>query len=130
MDIDLGAELGAAGEPSAQRLTLYIPNKDCAGVVVPDHQEWATRAQELLTRIGNGATAFPPVRGTWQKPDGGVLWEETTIMYTYIDADKMEENLGRLREFLHAFGRETNQGEVVFEFDGWFFRLNAYDEGR
>jgi len=32
-----------------------------------------------------------------------------------------------LREFLHRFGRETNQGEVVFEFDGEFFRIREYD---
>ncbi len=40
--------------------------------------------------------------------------------------DILEINLNSLREFLHRFGRETNQGEVVFEFDGEFFRIQKY----
>jgi hypothetical protein len=36
-------------------------------------------AQELLTDIGGGATGFPPVDGTWRKPDGSDLWEQTRI---------------------------------------------------
>jgi hypothetical protein len=37
-----------------------------------------------------------------------------------------------LREFLHRFGRETNQEVVVAELSGtegsWFFRMREYDE--
>jgi hypothetical protein len=50
--------------------------------------------------------------------DKNVLWEKTTIIYTYIVPHRFEKNLKSLREFLHRFGRETNQGEVVFEFAG------------
>jgi len=25
-------------------------------------------------------------------------------------------------------GRETNQGEVAFEFDGWFYRITEFDQ--
>jgi hypothetical protein len=56
-----------------------------------------------------------------------MLWEKTTIIYTYIYPDRFEKNLKLLREFLHRFGRETNQGEVVFEFAGEFFRIREYD---
>ena len=45
---------------------------------------------------------------------------------TIIYPDKFEKNLNSLREFLHRFGRETNQGEVVFEFAGEFFRIQKY----
>jgi hypothetical protein len=55
------------------------------------------------------------------------LWEQTKIIYTYVDTDKLAANLARLRAFLHRFGRETNQGEVVFEFDGWFWTIDQYD---
>lgn len=127
MEFNLGKELGATEEPSAQRLTLYIPNKDCVGGLIADHEKWTTEAQSLLTDIGGGATAFPPVDGTWRKPDGGDLWEQTKIVYTYIDPDKLAANMPRLRTFLHRFGRETNQGEVVFEFDGWFWGIDKYD---
>jgi hypothetical protein len=127
MEFDLGKELGASEEPAAQRLTLYIPNKDRGGVLIEDHERWTTEAQELLTDIGGGATAFPPVDGTWRKPDGSDLWEQTRIVYTYIDPDKLAANMPRLRAFLHRFGRETNQGEVVFEFGGLFWSIAAYD---
>ncbi|GEM_PF-6173307 len=89
MEFNLGKELGATEEPSAQRLTLYIPNKDRHGELIEGHQGWCTEAQELLTAIGDGATAFPPVDGTWRKPDGSDLWEQTKIVYTYIDPDKL-----------------------------------------
>jgi hypothetical protein len=65
MEFDLGKELGATEEPAAQRLTLYIPNKNRAGGLIEDHEKWTAEAQELLTDIGGGATAFPPVDGTW-----------------------------------------------------------------
>lgn len=57
-----------------------------------------------------------------------VIWEKTTILYTYIKTDNFLNNLKFLRIFLHRFGRETNQGEVVFEFDGRFFRIFDFDE--
>src|SRR5205823_1147327 len=81
MELNLGSLLGATKAPSAQRLTLYIPNKDREGTLLQDHDRWVREAQALLTEIGNGATAFPPVDGTWLKPDGGVLWEQTRILY-------------------------------------------------
>jgi len=127
MEFDLGKELGATEAPSAQRLTLYIPNKDCVGGLIDDHEEWTNEAQGLLTEIGGGATAFPPLDGTWRKPDGSDLWEQTKIIYTYVDPDKLAANMPRLRAFLHRFGRETNQGKVVFEFDGWFWSMDKYD---
>lgn len=127
MELDLGQELGATENPSSQRLTLYIPNKDRNGELVKDHQYWCEEAQRLLTDIGGGATAFPPVDGTWRKPDGTDLWEQTRIIYTYADPDKMVANMRSLRDFLHCFGRETNQGEVVFEFDGSFWPIDTFD---
>jgi hypothetical protein len=127
MDFDLKKLLGATEEPSAQRLTLYIPNRDSNGKLIEDHAKWTTEAQELLTAIGGGATAFPPVDGTWRKPDGSNLWELTKIIYTYIDPDKLAANVSQLRVFLHRFGNETNQGVVVFEFDGMFWSINKYD---
>jgi len=109
-------------------LTLYVPNKDCLGGLIENHEKWTNEAQVLLTEIGGGATAFPPVDGTWRRPDGSDLWEQTRLAYTYIDPDKLAANMSRLRAFLHRFGRETNQGEVVFEFDGWFWSIVKYDQ--
>ncbi len=82
---------------------------------------------------------MPPADGSWISPekainavndlkDEDVIWEKTTIIYTFIKANSFLNNLKSLRIFLHRFGRETNQGEVVFEFDGRFFRISDFDE--
>jgi len=53
-------------------------------------------------------------------------------VYTYIKPERFLAQLAALREFLHRFGRETNQEVVVAELSGsegsWFFRIKAYDE--
>jgi hypothetical protein len=96
-------------------------------------------AKKLLTLIGGGATAMPPSDGTWLNPekhiesidelkDEDIIWEKTTIIYTFIDIDKFVKNLNSVRKFLHKFGRETNQGEVVFEFDGKFYKIDKFDK--
>ena len=136
-EIDLAKILGTLRESSMQQLVLYIPNKDKNGKEIKHLQDWIREAQKILTIIGEGATTMPPAGGTWlreksvtiidQLKDKDLLSEKTTLIYTYICADRFEKNLRLLREFLHRFGRETNQGEVVFEFDGKFYRIQRYD---
>lgn len=136
LEIDLGKILGAIEAPSTQQLTLYIPNKDKDGKEIKHLRAWMKEAQKVLTIIGRGSTTMPPADGTWLKKDidsvkelrdEDILWEKTVIIYTYIYPDRFEKNLKSLREFLHRFGRETKQGEVVFEFAGEFFRIRKYD---
>ena len=127
MEFDLVKDLGASEEPAGERLTLYIPNKDQAGATLKDYDTWTHEAQELLTEIGQGATAFPPVDGTWRKPDGSDLWEQTRMIYAFIDPDRFRANMSRIRIFLHRFGRETNQGKVVFEFSNLFWSIEKFD---
>ena len=136
LEFGLGEILGAAEEASIQQLTLYIPNKDRNGAEIEDIRTWIREARKVLTIIGRGSTAMPPADGTWLRTDAesteelkeeDVLWEKTTLIYTYVDPDRLEKSLGALRGFLHRFGRETNQGEVAFEFDGEFFRISKYD---
>lgn len=137
LEINLKEVLGSAEAPSTQQLTLYIPNKDRKGREIKNLHIWIKEAQKVLTIIGGGSTTMPPAEGTWlsqerdinsidQLKDEDMLWEKTTIIYTYIYPDRFEKNLKLLREFLHRFGRETNQGEVVFEFAGEFFRIREY----
>ncbi|MCP5108141.1 MAG: hypothetical protein GY950_32440 [bacterium] len=139
VETSLAELVGAEEESSIQQLTLYIPNKDKNGQEVPDIRDWIKEARKLLTFIGGGATALPPADGTWLSPekraetftdlkDEDVVWEKTTIIYTYIMTDSFLNSLKALRKFLHRFGKETNQGEVVFEFDGKFFRISDFDE--
>ena len=47
LDINLSAELGATGEPAAQRLALYVPNTDRHDNRIADHEKWVHEAQML-----------------------------------------------------------------------------------
>src|SRR4051812_15705661 len=124
----LAAELGAEEGFSTQRLCLYIPDRDKEGGEVRDYERWVMEAREILSRIGGGATALPPADGTWEKEGGAILWERTRLVYCFVDPDRFEANIPNLRSFLHRFGRDTNQGEVVAEFDGRFYRMRTYDD--
>jgi hypothetical protein len=128
VEVILAKLLGASEEASVQVLTLYIPNKDKNGKQIKNLTKWIKEAQKVMTAVGRGSTSMPPADGTWFNPENSeIIFEKTTIMYTYVDPDSFEENVGLLREFLHRFGKETNQGEVVFEFDGKFYRICKYD---
>jgi hypothetical protein len=127
MELDLGEALGATQGSSTQRLTLYIPDKDKEGRKVKNLGTWVKEARELLGKIGGGSTALPPADGTWINEKGKTIWEQTTIIYCFIIPERFRDNLASLREFLHRYGRETDQGEVVAEFDGEFFRITKYD---
>jgi hypothetical protein len=126
--MDLAKEFGAEEGFSTQKLCLYIPNKDKDGTEVLDYEHWVNEAREILSRIGGGATALPPADGTWEKENGEILWEQTRLVYCFVDADNFEANIKNLRNFLHRLGRETGQGEVVVEFDGRFYRIKTYDK--
>jgi hypothetical protein len=127
MELDLGKELGADEGYSSQRLTLYIPNKDKSGGKITSVKKWIAEARELLSQIGGGATAYPPADGNWINEEGENLWEQTRIVFCYIYPDRLRAKSTELREFVHRFGRETNQGEVVVEFDGLFWRIRRFD---
>ena len=130
-ELDLAAALGAEREASTQILSLYIPNKDRHGRPIRT-APWIREAQEILTRIGEGYTATPPHDGGWETRSGQLRRERTVIVYTYVNPDRFFAEVGALREFLHRFGRETNQEVVVAELSGaegsWFFRINEYDD--
>lgn len=126
--MNLAKGLGAEEGFSTQKLCLYIPDRDKNDGEVPDYEQWVREAREILSRIGGGATALPPADGTWEKESGEILWEHTRLVYCFVDPDRFEANIGALRTFLHRFGRETDQGEVVAEFDGRFYRIRTFDE--
>lgn len=127
-EMDIGAELGAVGATSTQRLTLYLPNQDKDGRILSDQERWVQEARQLLSAIGGGATCLPPADGNWlNEATGTVLWEQTRIVYCFILPDRFRARIKELRSFLHRFGRDTNQGEVVVEFDDRFYRIRAFD---
>ena len=130
-EVDLAAALGAEREPSTQIVSVYIPNKDRRGRSIRTAR-WIREAQEILTRTGEGYTTTPPHEGGWETADRALRREKTVIVYTYIKPERFLSQLAALREFLHRFGRETNQEVVVAELSGsegsWFFRIKDYDK--
>ncbi|MCI0378205.1 MAG: hypothetical protein L0215_11415 [Gemmataceae bacterium] len=125
--LDLGEALGATEGYSDQCFSIYIPNKDRTGREIGNQRNWVLEGIRLLTQINKGATAMPPVEGAWQNDKGTLIWENPVVVYSFIKTAPFVENLGRIREFLHRLGRETNQEEVAFEFDGRFYLIKDFE---
>jgi hypothetical protein len=128
-EVDLAAALGADSGVSTQCFTVYVPNKDRNGQEIGNQRKWVLEAIRMLSEINGGATAMPPVEGGWLNEQGEIIWENPVLVYSFIRPDQFMSALPRLREFLHRMGRETNQGEVAFEFEGRFFRIRTFDGG-
>lgn len=127
-ELDLGRALGSLEDASSQVLTLYIPDRDRNGRKIRAHRTWVQDALGLLARIGGGATCHWG-EGSWKdKPTDEPIIERTAVVYTYVDPKRFLAVLPELRKFLHRFGRETKQGEVVVEFDSLFYRIRMYDK--
>jgi hypothetical protein len=126
-EMDLAAAFGSDGGVSTQCFTVYVPNKDRNGQEIGNQRKWVLEAIRLLSEINGGATAMPPVEGGWLNDQGEIIWENPVLVYSFIRSDQFLSSLPRLREFLHRMGRETNQGEVAFEFDGRFYRIRNFD---
>jgi hypothetical protein len=124
---NLAGELGADGGTSIQCFSIYIPDQDQDGNEIGNQRKWVLEALDLLGGINGGATAMPPCEGVWLNDDEQVIREHPIVVYSYVVPDAFLGGLPRIREFLHRMGRETNQGEVAFEFDGRFYRIRHYD---
>lgn len=72
---------------------------------------------------------MPPVEGIWLDENKVAVWENPVIIYTYIKPESFFEKLPELREFLHRLGKETNQGEIAFDFNNRFYRITEFDQG-
>jgi hypothetical protein len=125
--INLAEALGANAGTAVQCFTVYIPNKDKFGKEIGNQRKWVLEALDLLTRLNGGATGMPPVEGTWRDEHGNAIWDHPIVVYSFIKPEIFFPALPIVREFLHRMGRETNQGEVAFEFGPEFFLISAYD---
>ncbi len=106
---------------------MYIPNKDKNDQEIGTQRRWVLDAIQLLSEINGGATAIP-VEGGWLNDEGKVILEDPVVVYSFVsDPDRFLANLPQIRAFLHRLGRETNQGEVAFEFDEFFYRIRQFD---
>ena len=61
IEIDIAA-LFEAEPVHGERFSIYVPNRDRNGTLF-SQQPWVEEALALLSKIGGGATAMPPVEG-------------------------------------------------------------------
>jgi hypothetical protein len=126
-ELDMAKELGADPNFSIQCFTLYVPNKDKDDREIGNQRRWVLDAIRLLSELNGGATSLP-AEGGWLSDEGKIILEHPVIVYSNVkQPTEFRRNLPRLREFLHRMGRETNQGEIAFEFDNAFFRIRIFD---
>jgi len=126
--LDLPKALGADAGVSIQCLSFYIPNKNKESVEIGNQRKWVLEALTLLSRIGGGATAMPSAEGIWLDIGRKAVWDHPVVAYSYVDPERLRDHLPLLREFLHRMGRETGQGEVVFEFNDCLYRIRNFDQ--
>lgn len=125
--LDLEKELGADSGFSIQCFTVYVPNKDKNDREIGNQRRWVLDLIRLLSELNGGATALP-AEGGWVSDEGKIILEHPVIVYSYVkEPADFRRHLPRLREFLHRLGRETKQGELVFEFENAFFRIRTFD---
>jgi hypothetical protein len=128
VSLDVAATFGVEADVSSPSFAIYVPNKDRHGVEIGSQRQWVLEALGLLGTVGGGATAMPPVEGVWLNAEvGEFVWENPVVVYSYIKPDEFLARLPKLRAFLHRLGRETKQGEIVFEFDGRLYRIRDFD---
>jgi hypothetical protein len=86
-------------------------------------------ALALLSKIGGGATAMPPVDGAWlNDKTSELIREQPRIVYSYIIPDRFLDHRNELVGFVKRMGRETNQGVIAIEFDGDLYFVNKFSE--
>lgn len=118
---------GASLEKSFRHLFILDKGRDGQSI---DQAHWTDEALSVLGSLFRGATAFPPGKEVWRDDArGGALLQEVTVMVTsYVAAAELNRNLGRLRTFLHKFGREARQGEVGVVISGSYHAITGFDE--
>lgn len=126
-EIDIVAAFGA--KPiHGERFAIYVPNKDKEGKSF-DQKPWIEQALELLSEVGGGASAMPPLTGAWLNSETGkLIFEEPVVVYSYIRPDDFVKKLKTLVGFVKRLGRETDQGEIAIEWDGEFFTVDDFTE--
>jgi hypothetical protein len=117
--IDIGPHLGTGSKARTHRFTIYIPDRDRNNRELDHIDYWIDAGMKLLTEINGGCTRLPNTTGHWLSDDREIVKENTALLYSYFqELEAFEKQLPRVRDFLHRFGRETNQGEVMVELSG------------
>ena len=114
---DFTGALGASKSASTL-LVLFIPSADRDSQAI-DQDTWVEEALRTLGECFGGGTAFPQGRGVWRDDArGGVLvYDEPVVIQCYTASELIEQQAGKLREFLVRMGVEAKQGAVGLVID-------------
>ena len=124
-----GKKLGATHPVGVSQVVFFLPDRDQFGDSI-GQEFWCEQALRIFGRLFRGATAFPPGRGVWRNDQegGNLLLEITVMIISYVEPSAFDKNTWReLRDFLHRFGREANQGEVGIVIDNQYYGISVYD---
>ncbi|OJT94874.1 MAG: hypothetical protein BGN82_00945 [Alphaproteobacteria bacterium 65-7] len=120
IEFDLAAELGSTEGITAQRFSIYLPDKDRYGNAVPNLDLWIESALQILVEINGGATRLPIAQGRWRNdPASPVINEQTSVVYSFLfDSQRFYRMFPALKGFIDTFGKWANQDAVMIEFAG------------
>lgn len=127
--MDLAKRLGAENDVSrAQKFFIYLPDRDASNQPISDIENWLNKAVWLMAEINGGCTRLPAAQGAWFGMNGQTkLFEHTVVIYSYLlKPESFEQRFEEIVEFLHDYGRMTNQDTVMAEFSGWAFDGEGY----
>lgn len=123
---DLGEAIGAkGGGKSFQRIAIYLPDRDQNNNVIAVEPFVEVGMQTLVDTLG-GVTCLSKARGRFktknldQNGRPKITTEETYVIYSFIFKSANFEQIAKtaIRDFIHEFGRMTNQEEVMVEYSG------------
>jgi hypothetical protein len=118
---DLAKALGADPGVATKKFTIYLPDKNKRGEPIPNHEDWVTACMDAMVDVNQGVTKMAPASGMWNDPTGQypIVHETTHLIYSFLKDEKaFQDRIDQIREFLHEFGRTTEQGEVMVEMFG------------
>jgi hypothetical protein len=116
--------LGSAGPAAGTYpVVVFVPGSDDVGDEI-DQELWIEEWLRHMATSFRGATAFPPGRGAWRRPDGEVLLEATAIVFSMAaPEDVTEDAVSLLGNMARRFGREARQGEVGVWMNGVYYPI-------
>lgn len=128
-NLDIRALLRSSGQAvGTYPIVVFVPGTDVNGASI-DQGFWISEWLQHLAQSFRGATAFPPGRGAWRRPDGAILLEETSLILTMAAPDDVtEESMSALGAMARKFGQEANQGEVGLWINGAYYPIIDFEK--
>jgi len=111
----------------ATAFSIYLPDADAHGANIKNFDTWVERAVRLMSKLAGGTTILPRCLGVWINPDTQALINENTyVIQTLIDPNKLIDGAPAIHEFLCEFGVSTGQKEVLCACDHYALSITNF----